>query len=169
MRMQLWIYHPLTSLVLTPSLVDFSKFNLDEKNIWPLVAPLGIPRMFSKGRMGISVRIGHLDRLLEWVSSTMVILGGWKALSLLTQARTFLFRGGSISCNKQTDHLWFPPPHFTEWMLLAGWCCCAVQRSLEWPTRCGPHTRYIAACPSVIALQGANTWIIRYVKENLIQ
>ena len=78
-------YISLVFILAPPSLVDFSKFNLDEENICPLVAPLGIPRMFSKGRMGILVRIGHLDRLFKWVNSTMLILGIWKSLFPLTQ------------------------------------------------------------------------------------
>ena len=50
----------------------------------------------------------------------MVILGGWKALSLLTQPLTFLYRGGSISCkNRQITSDFHPRTSLNE-------CCLPV-------------------------------------------
>ena len=122
LRMQLWIYHLLSP---HPPLVDFSKFNLDEENICPLVAPLGIPRIFSKGRMGILVRIRHLDSRLKWVSTSStytIILWSWEALFPLTKFCTFLSRG-VISLLRGDSQMWNSSFTFnsysnaTEWML----------------------------------------------------
>ena len=160
------IYDRVTSLVSTdysshftsvphPPLVDFSKFNLVEENICPLVAPLGIPRIFSKGRMGILVRIRHLDRLFKLMKSTTLILCSWKALFLWLKHSRFCPKASYLSIARRSDL-----KSFSYLCTLLNECCaCQTQRLVPRPRMTHTGT---TAYPSVIT-PGVNTWIIRYV------
>ena len=95
-----------------PPVVDFSKFDLGEENIFPL-APCGIHRIFSKGQMGISVRIRHLERS-KWLNGSYCAL---ERLCFLWLDSARFCPEASPFCNSNTNYYFLPLIRiFVEWM-----------------------------------------------------
>ena len=97
-----------------PPVVDFSKFDLGEENIFPL-APCGIHRIFSKGQMGISVRIRHLERS-KWLNGSYCAL---ERLCFLWLDCARFCPEASPFCSSNTNYYFLPLILiFVEWMLM---------------------------------------------------